>query len=282
MSCSVSFSHGLNHQWPLRAALGLTVALLGLTGCGNDRPERHTAPDGRALGKVIGWVTLDGKPLSGAQVDFHNKTTRTCSAGTDENGFYELKFNRKLAGAPVGEHTVSIGLFGNNAEDPADEPLPAIYNKDTILKTTIQEGRNVVNFHLTTPGGGRDFVETGRVTGRVILNGSPLVGANITFRADDNKIATGVTDDQGRYALTYTEQRPGAVVGPNRVMISRLDENGQETIRDAYNTESTLIRFVEAGDSEANFSLTSKLKSTKPSRAKVDPGDTKTGNGRSE
>ena len=54
-----------------------------LAGCGDDAPRRHTAPDGRALGKVVGWVTLDGQPLAGAQIDFNNKMSRTCSAGTD-------------------------------------------------------------------------------------------------------------------------------------------------------------------------------------------------------
>ena len=241
----------------------LLALVAGLAGCGDDDPRRLKAPDGRALGRVVGWVTLDGQPLAGAQIDFNNKMSRTCSAGTDENGYYKLKFNRRIAGAPVGEHSVSIGLFGNNSEDPTDEPLPSIYNTKSILKTTVHEGHNVISFHLTTPKGIGEVAELAEVTGLVLLNGNPLVGAKIEFQAERSGTARGVTDPNGRYQLVFTETRPGAVVGPNRVVISRTDADGEETIRKVYNVSSTLHHFVKPGENDFNFSLSSKLPSSK-------------------
>ena len=246
-----------------------------LAGCGDNAPRRHTAPDGRALGKVVGWVTLDGQPLAGAQIDFNNKMSRTCSAGTDENGYYELKFNRRTAGAPVGEHSVSVGLFGNNSEDPTDEPLPSIYNTKSILKTTVHEGHNVISFHLTTPKGIGEVAEVAEVTGLVLLNGNPLSGAKIEFQAEQDRTARGVTDPKGRYQLVFTETRPGAVVGPNRVVISRPGADGEETIREVYNVNSTLRQFVKPGENDFNFSLSSKLPSSKDKPPAKPPADSK-------
>ncbi|GIS59361.1 MAG: hypothetical protein CM1200mP2_15860 [Planctomycetaceae bacterium] len=64
-------------------------------------------------------------------------------------------------------------MFGNNSEDPTDEPLPSIYNTKSILKTTVHEGHNVISFHLTTPKGVGEVAEVAEVTGLVLLNGNP-------------------------------------------------------------------------------------------------------------
>jgi hypothetical protein len=154
-------------------------------------------------------------------------------------------------------------LFGNNSEDPTDEPLPSIYNTKSILKTTVHEGHNVISFHLTTPKGIGEVAEVAEVTGLVLLNGNPLSGAKIEFQAEQDRTARGVTDPKGRYQLVFTETRPGAVVGPNRVVISRPGADGEETIREVYNVNSTLRQFVKPGENDFNFSLSSKLPSSK-------------------
>jgi len=237
--------------------LVLTLAMV-LWGCDQSKPSRLKAPGGRTLGHVVGWVTLDGNPLAGAQVDFHNDVTRTCSAGTDENGRYELKYNRKLKGAPVGEHRVAIGLFGSNSEDPTDEPLPEFYNKKTILKATVREGPNSISFHLTTPNAAIEPTNLGTVSGMILLDGNPIGGAKLVFQRDDGSMAEGISDPLGHYEMTFTEKRIGAQVGSNRVTVSKTDQEGHELIRSVYNSQTTLKRLVEPGENQINFSLSTK------------------------
>jgi len=229
-----------------------------LFGCDQSKPLRLKTSGGRTLGHVIGWVTLDGKPLAGAQVDFHNNVTKTCSAGTDENGRYELKINRRLKGAPVGEHRVAIGLFGTNSEDPTDEPLSEFYNKKTILKATVREGRNTISFHLSTPQGASDVSTLGEVRGLILLDGNPIGGAKLVFQRDNGSTAEGTSDSLGHYEITFTEKRIGAQVGSNRVTVSKTDKDGRELVRSAYNSQSTLMRIVQPGENQINFSLTTR------------------------
>ena len=237
--------------------LGL-ILLAVLPGCRETEPTELTTRNGRMLGHVVGWVPLDGKPLANAQVDFHNNVTRRCSAGTDENGRYELKFSRRQKGAPVGEHRVAIGLFGQNSEDPADEPLPAHYNKNSILKATVRKGANTISFHLTTPKGASEVAELGNVHGLILLDGNPLPGAQLEFHGDGNNVARGTSDRIGHFELVYTEQRPGAEIGKNRITVSKTDKNGEEILRSVYNSETTLERSIRNGENQVNFSLTTK------------------------
>lgn len=245
----------------LPIALALLISI-SISGCGQDAPRRLQTPGGRTLGHVIGWVTLDGKPLAGAQVDFSNNVTRRSSSGTDENGRYELKFNRKLRGAPTGDHRVRIGLFGNDAADPTAEPLPAIYNAKTILKTIVREGYNVINFHLTTPKGISQVADLGPVIGLVLLDGKPLTGARVEFLNEKDGSATGMTDQRGRYQLVFTEKRPGATIGHNRVKVFKSDADGKEMLRPAYNTDTILREFVEAENNNFSINLSSKIGSS--------------------
>ncbi len=267
-----------NLSLPLLLAPILSIALLN--GCDQGKPTRLKTPNGRRLGHVVGWITLDGEPLAGAQVDFHNKFTKTCSSGTDENGYYELRFNRRLKGAPVGKHTVAIGLFGDNLEDPTDEPLPDTYNKNTLLTAIVQEGHNTVSFHLTTPGAAIELTELGTVSGMILLDGNPLPGARLVFQGNRNKRAEAVSNRLGLYTLVFTETREGASVGNNQVTVSLTDTGGQETIPANYNSQTTLQRFVRSGDNHFNFSLTSQASPRqKPDTQPADKPDKPAGNG---
>ena len=59
------------------------------------------------------------------------------------------------------------------------------------------------------------------VAGSVTLDGKPVEDAAVAFVAvDGGHLAHGVTDHQGRFALTTTN-RPGAVVGEHRVVITK-------------------------------------------------------------
>lgn len=234
------------------------VLLVLITGCSDNTPKRLLSEDGRAMGHVVGYITLDGTPLAGAQVDFHTTGTKRSQSGTDENGFYELRFNRRIKGAPVGEHLVKIGLYGTIALDPAAEPLPAVYNAESILKTRVREGENIISFHLTTPEGTGQLTEIGKVAGIVLLDGNPLTDARVEFATAGNKVSEATTDEKGRYRMSFSEKRDGVPLGDNRIRVTKPDKNGKELIRPAFNSKSILQRAVLEGENQFDFSLTSR------------------------
>ena len=100
--------------------------------------------------------------------------------------------------------------------------------------------------------------ELGQVEGTVTLNGAPLAGAAIAFKATGTRASTARTDDRGHFKLTYLRDKQGAVLGEHRVEISTADEGEEspEKLPPRYNRESTLSRTVVAGSNEFNFELT--------------------------
>ncbi len=120
-------------------AAAITCALL--PGClQSDRPP---------LGLVAGVVTLDGRPLAGANLVFEPVEGGRASTGyTDENGRYELIYIRHDKGAKVGRHKVII-----NAGAPDSgraEIVPPRYNENSSLVAEVKAGNNTLDFLLTT------------------------------------------------------------------------------------------------------------------------------------
>ncbi len=107
-----------------------------------------------APAKVNGIVTLDDKPVVGAEVIFRPVDGSRSSVGyTDDAGNYSLRFSASLTGAAVGDHTVTITTGEAEASGSPDAPketIPAKYNKNTELTATLKAGKNTVNFALTT------------------------------------------------------------------------------------------------------------------------------------
>ncbi len=127
--------------------------------------------------------------------------------------------------------------------------------------------------------------QTGRVSGRVTLNGKPLAGANVNFDLLEGKsprVATGVTDAEGRYQLSTFGQNDGAVLGKHKVWITMpqageaIDPNNPTAdyakmmsgaaveakpdtggIPAKYTSKETsdIIREVKAGSNEINIDL---------------------------
>ena len=64
------------------------------------------------------------------------------------------------------------------------------------------------------------------VTARVVMSdGTPVVGAQVTFESDDAKFAfTQVTDDNGRFAYGSKMMAGGAPEGVYRVKISPAEK----------------------------------------------------------
>lgn len=138
-----------------RRALAFVVVTAGAVGCGGP---------GYKLAAVSGRVTLDGKALADATVQFYPfpppgsiEAGPTSIGHTDENGRYTLALGDGTAakGAVVGKHKVFINLTPK--EDPADArpkhyfPLPARYNRKTELEREVPAGgTDAADFALTT------------------------------------------------------------------------------------------------------------------------------------
>lgn len=135
--------------------LGLALAWGLLVGCGGT-----TGPE---VADVSGIVTMDGKPLPNAQVQFvpdGSEQGRPSWGKTDEEGYYALQYSSEQSGAVLGEHLVRINTGGDAEEDeygnvmsgPKPETVPAKYNVNTTLKRTVEPGSNEINFELDSEG----------------------------------------------------------------------------------------------------------------------------------
>jgi len=132
----------------MRIATSLAAALLlFLGGCSSDK-----------LAPVSGTVTMDGKPLANANVNFQpigsDKEVGPGSYGkTDANGHYSLRLiaTKERTGAVVGKHKVSITLELKDQSDVSREkqPIPARYNAKSTLEIDVPSGgKDDANFSL--------------------------------------------------------------------------------------------------------------------------------------
>jgi hypothetical protein len=131
----------------------LVCLLAGAAGCG-----------GNALGlvEVNGTVTLDGTPLSDADVIFQPVDGRPSIGRTDSDGYYELNYMDDKQGALPGTHQVRITTYIERDLDHSDpaiqegrpERLPAIYNRQTTLSADLKPDQsNTVDFALQSAAG---------------------------------------------------------------------------------------------------------------------------------
>jgi hypothetical protein len=137
-----------------RFAVGsVPLLLLALAGCGSSQ-----------FAPVSGTVTLDGKPIPNASVNFQpadSKDSALASSGkTDANGRYKLRVvMNNASGAVRGRHRVSISTL--QEEDPTKDlppgkqrpkdPIPARYNTRTELTFDVPAGgTSSADFALTS------------------------------------------------------------------------------------------------------------------------------------
>ncbi len=122
-------------------------------------------------------------------------------------------------------------------------------------------------------GCSKSRLERATVAGRVQLNGQPVQSGSIAFYPTEGTRgpSSGGTIEDGRYQVSATK---GVVVGKSRVEINSPKKSGRmvpdpmnskaqmeefvEGIPAKYNSESTLIRDVAAGENQLDFDLTTK------------------------
>jgi hypothetical protein len=114
-----------------------------IAGCAG-RPEFPTAYPAE------GTVTLDGKPLAGAQVVLHPQSGNTDSGGataqatTDAAGRFRLTTFQADDGAVAGQYVVTVSKYEAVDRGAGPEPGPNVLNKkfstpaSSPLKVTIE------------------------------------------------------------------------------------------------------------------------------------------------
>lgn len=136
----------LQHLKPLLRGAGIVTALMFVTSFGCGRSD---------MGTVTGTVTLDGKPLAEAFVEFvpTGGQGSTSSGRTDSSGEYELMFSRDVRGASLGPATVRITTRDVSTDDQGNEiwlpeKVPGRYNAKSELSVEVKPGSNRFDFDL--------------------------------------------------------------------------------------------------------------------------------------
>jgi len=85
-------------------------------------------PTTDSVAPVSGRVSVDGKPVKNASIQFTPVGKRAAGAITDENGNYKLSTYGQFDGAVLGEHKVAISLrkpiyMGPPKKNPDPEPV---------------------------------------------------------------------------------------------------------------------------------------------------------------
>ncbi len=103
------------------------------------------APAGIPLGRVSGTVTLDGRPLRRATVEYTPAEGAPAYGLTDSSGAYTLSYVPGRPGATLGEQTVRITTYDwvtqrDGAKQEIPELVPSRYNADSVLSTMVERG----------------------------------------------------------------------------------------------------------------------------------------------
>jgi hypothetical protein len=99
--------------------------------------------------------------------------------------------------------------------------------------------------------------ELAPVKGRVTLDGQPLAGALVLFRAESGgRSSRATTGNDGRYELVYLRDVKGAQLGKHTVKITTAMEGSpHERVPAKYNKNSVLTVEVPCPDNTADFTL---------------------------
>jgi len=92
---------------------------------------------------------------------------------------------------------------------------------------------------------------THEVTGIVKFNGGPVVGAFVAFSPRDGQpVATGTTDDSGKYTLTTYETGDGAVEGDYIAVVTKVPQAKTAESDDEHGVDAEFDAESHAADEE--------------------------------
>ncbi len=277
---------------------------------GDHDPEDGAEADQRSANRdakfetalVEGTITLDGEPLPNAAVVFLPEAGRPAGAVTDEKGHYVLSFGGGRMGAMLGRNWVRISTLSDPYKDedgsiiPGNpETIPMKYNAQTQLEFIVTNGKNIANYAIITDGEliairqgeNEGHVEITSIEGTVTMDGRPLPKASVVFIPESGRPAGAMTDENGRYLMTFSARRKRAILGTNKVRISTLSdpfEDGDgniipgtpETVPMNYNAATKVEFTVQQGENLVDFALNSKGELPVVRRRERDKSDEKT------
>jgi hypothetical protein len=145
-------------NWGMNACVVFGVGLLfAAGGCGAAPTDAPQVP----LHPVTGTISLDGKPIAGAQVVLHalqgsTPGDITPTGVTDEHGFFEISSYQPKDGAPEGSWSVTVSwpeILPGGGSDPeyGRERLPLKYqdpNKSGLVLSASEDLRDPVVLEL--------------------------------------------------------------------------------------------------------------------------------------
>jgi hypothetical protein len=115
---------------------------------------------------VNGTVTLDGKPLSDAIVQFTAASyegkgyARPAMGRTDSSGRYQVEYSTALTGTKPGVYRVSVSTFWPATLDNTEkvipgspEKVPEVYNSKSTLTADVKEDGQRFDFDLKSDAG---------------------------------------------------------------------------------------------------------------------------------
>lgn len=134
-------------------------------------------------------------------------------------------------------------------------------------------------------GCGGTSYSTAPVSGTVTLNGKALADASVQFQpamgGNPGPPSYGTTDDEGHFTLAFRDEKPGAVVGKHRVIITTRqfgprkdnpdaeEELVKEQVPDSYATEPPMFDVPKGGTEGATIELIG------PPPSNIPPGEKK-------
>lgn len=104
----------------------------------------------------------------------------------------------------------------------------------SVLNSLRTKGCLVASLVLFTSSGcGDGTPPIGKVTGTVTREGKPLPGVTVNFLPEAGRPSWGITDESGRYKLSWDADHDGAEVGRHKVTVafdpgSPMEEAGYE------------------------------------------------------
>jgi hypothetical protein len=117
----------------------------------------------------------------------------------------------------------------------------------------------------------------GEVEGTVLWNKRPLKNVQVQFLPDVEKGTTGprstaMTDDEGRYALVFDDDQPGAVVGYHRVLLLEIGDDPDRDRKAAENRKDRKARPKQKPSGSVLIPDKYRRVATTPLKHEVQPG----------